>query len=94
MPDVRACDCSHNDFYATVRVARLEDSGKFIAEIEIHCTQCQEPFRFVGVPAGCRFDQPTCSIDGLMLNAPIEPELEKRLHDAATYQMPPIPVRH
>lgn len=87
-------DCTHPNFFANVKVCRLEDSGKFIAEVRIHCTDCNEPFRFVGVTAGLRFDAPTVSIDGLELHAPIEPELEKMLFAQATYQMPEIPRRH
>lgn len=87
-------DCAHEDFAANVAVARLLDTGKFVAEVTVHCTQCGEPFRFVGVPAGLRFDAPTVSIDGTTLNAPIEPELEKKLHDAASFQMPRIPTRN
>lgn len=87
-------DCRHEAFLAVVNVNRLEDSGKFIADIRITCAQCKEPFRFVGLAAGVRFDRPLVSIDGLELRAPIEPELEKQLHDRATFQMPEIPRRH
>jgi len=87
-------DCPHPNFFASVNIARLEDSGKFVADIRIKCTACEEPFRFVGVAAGLRFDGPTCSIDGTELHAPIEPELEKMLHAQASYQMPEIPKRH
>lgn len=47
-------DCAHEDFATEVRVGRMLDTGKFIAEIHIHCTQCHEPFRFLGVSAGPR----------------------------------------
>ena len=87
-------DCAHENFKADVKVARLLDSGKFMAEIRVVCLDCDEPFRFVGVQAGLRFDGPAVSIDGLELRAPIEPELEKRLHTNGSYQMPQIPVRH
>lgn len=86
-------DCPHEDFRADVKVGRMLDSGKFIAEVTIHCTVCDEPFRFVGVPAGLNFDRPMVSIDGLELRAPIEPEIEHRLHASASFTMPPIPVR-
>ena len=86
--------CPHEQFRADVKVARLLDSGKFMAEIAIRCVDCNEPFRFIGVPAGIAWDHPCCSIDGLEMNAPIEPEMEKALHDSASYQMPEIPKRH
>jgi hypothetical protein len=87
-------DCEHPDFMANVRVGRMLDSGKFIAEIRVRCARCGEPFRFIGVPAGLAWDHPSCTIDGLMLQAPCEPELEKKLHDRASYQMPDIPKQH
>lgn len=94
MARLNPTDCPHLNFFARVNVARLEDSGKFVADIRITCTECDEPFRFVGVAAGLRFDGPACSVDGLELRAPIEPELEKQLHDRASFQMPDIPRRH
>ena len=87
-------DCCHEQFRADVKVARLEDSGKFMAEIQVRCVQCDEPFRFVGLRAGVSFERPMVSIDELELHAPIEPEGEKRLQASASFQMPTIPVRH
>ena len=87
-------DCMHENFRTDVRVVRLEDSGRFVAEIAIRCTDCDGPFRFIGLQAGMRFDGPTVSIDELELHAPIEPEGEKRLQASASYQMPAIPTRH
>lgn len=88
-----ARDCAHEEFAATVAVGRILDVGKFVADIRISCAHCGEPFRFVGVPAGLRFDGPAVSIDGLELHAPIEPELERRLMDRASFQVPTIPTR-
>lgn len=87
-------DCAHEEFHTDVKVTRLEDSGKFIAEIQVKCLQCNEPFRFVGLPAGLAFDRPTVSIDELELHAPIEPEGEKRLQTSARFQMPDVLKRH
>jgi hypothetical protein len=86
--------CTHPEFSAQVKIARVEDVGKFVAEIAIACGVCGEPFRFVGVPAGLSYERPMVSIDGLELNAPIEPEIEKRLHATATYQSMTPPTRH
>lgn len=86
--------CNHPNFAAGVSVGRFLDSGKFMCEVRIVCVQCREPFRFRGVPPGISWDHPTCSIDGLELNCPVEPEQEKRLFSGATYQMPVIPPRH
>lgn len=87
-------DCQHEEFRAIVGVHRILDAGKFMADIRITCVECDEPFRFVGAPAGVNYDQPMVSIDGLELRAPIEPELETRLHATASFQMPAIPKRH
>jgi hypothetical protein len=88
-------DCPHEGFSAIVAVNRLTDSGLFIADITIHCVQCEQPFRFIGgLPAGLRFDTPSVSIDETELHVPIEPEGEKRMRARASYHMPPIPERH
>jgi len=87
-------DCTHEDFVARVAVTRILDVGKFVAEITVECTVCGEPFRFVGAPAGFDCGRPTCSIDGLKLHAPIEPELEKRLQHRASFVVTPVPVKH
>jgi hypothetical protein len=91
---IDAKDCTHPEFHANVAVARIEDVGKFVAEIRVRCVRCGEPFRFVGVPAGLSYDHPMVSIDGLELNAPIEPEIETRLHASASFHVSKAPTRH
>lgn len=81
--------CPHEEFSAQVNVNRMLDTGRFIAEIHIHCVQCGEKFRFLGVPAGIAWTHPSCSITETELNAPIEPEGETRLQSSASYEMPP-----
>lgn len=44
--------CKHEDFAAEVDVQRLEDVGRFAADVRIKCAQCGEPFRFLGLPCG------------------------------------------
>ncbi len=92
--DTRQGDCTHQQFRADVDVNRFEDTGAFMADIRVQCIACGEPFRFLGVDAGLRWDRPTCSIDGRELHAPIEPEGEPRLQSRASYHMPAIPTRH
>jgi hypothetical protein len=87
-------DCPHENFDATVAVGRFLDTGRFMADISVHCTDCGEPFRFMGVPAGLDWERPMVSIDGLELHAPIEPEIATRLAERATFQMPLIPTKH
>jgi hypothetical protein len=66
--------CRHEDFKANVRVARLEDSGRFMAEITVRCSQCDKPFQFLGLEPGVDLDGARVSIDGLEANIAIAPE--------------------
>lgn len=56
--------CPHEIFEAKVNVNRLSDSGRFSADVTIKCTQCGEPFRFLGLPAGLDMDGAAVSSDG------------------------------
>jgi len=38
--------CEHPDFEAQVIVIRLEDSGRFNADLKIWCAACSLPFEF------------------------------------------------
>lgn len=80
--------CEHPEFRAEVDVNRLEDIGRFHADVRIFCAKCGEAFRFIGVPAGLSFTGPAVSVDGIELSLPIEPEGEKRLASSATFEMP------
>ena len=61
------------DFAASVVVARLEDSGGFMAEITIRCSECGLPFQFLGLTPGCDTQGARVSIDGLEANIAIVP---------------------
>lgn len=65
--------CLHRNFETDVKIAVVKDRGAWIAEVRIVCSDCAEPFRFVGVPAGFAYGHPRVSIDGRELRAPIEP---------------------
>ena len=73
--------CPHEAFEAFVEVNRVLADGAdpdaaptaFVAEVAVRCAQCEEPFRWVGVPAGLSGANPTCATDGLILNAPLRP---------------------
>lgn len=70
--------CPHEDFEAHVDVNRLtaEEGGPvtgYNADVQISCIDCDEPFRFIGVPAGLLADRPTCGVDERELHAPIRP---------------------
>jgi hypothetical protein len=62
------------NFDAQVRVARLEDSGRFVAEVRIHCVDCKTLFQFAGLPPGVNLDGATVSLDGLEANIAIHPQ--------------------
>lgn len=69
-----ASACRHMNFDAKVGIARLENVGRFVAEIRIRCTDCDTPFQFRGLEAGCDTDGARVSIDGLEANIAIVPE--------------------
>jgi hypothetical protein len=66
--------CRHENFRCACKVARLEDSGRFMLEVTVHCSDCDKPFQFLGQKPGLNFDGATVSIDGLVLNIGICPE--------------------
>lgn len=66
--------CDHRNFNATCKVARMEDSGRFLLEATVRCTDCGKPFQFLGLQPGLDFNGARVSIDGLELNIGICPE--------------------
>ena len=65
--------CQHLKFGAHVDVHRLEDTGGFMADVRIKCVECDQPFSFLGLPAGLSFERPMVSLDGCELHVPLEP---------------------
>lgn len=45
----------------------------YSADIRVRCAQCDEPFRWIGAPAGLLPTQPCVSIDETELRAPLRP---------------------
>lgn len=76
--------CEHKQFAAEVDVARLEDSGRFNADVRIKCADCGMPFRFVGLPCGLDLNGAAVSIDGTEARMAIAPrhEVSTPLDDA------------
>lgn len=68
--------CKHENFRTDVRVARLTDTGRFVADIRIHCVDCGMPMQFKGIAAGYNADGAAVSIDGLELRIGIHPQGE------------------
>lgn len=74
MGDMSAKDCPHLAFAATVNVARLEDTGQFMAEVRVRCTDCGLPFQFLGLEAGIDLHGARVSVNGLEANLAIAPQ--------------------
>ena len=66
--------CAHFNFKCDCAVGRMEDSGRFMLEVTVRCTDCDKPFQFLGLKPGLDFDGARVSIDGLELNIGICPE--------------------
>jgi hypothetical protein len=76
------------NFGADVAVARLEDSGRFNADITIKCVDCGLPFQFKGLQPGLNLNGAAVSVDGLQARLAIVPQgaepnpLQSMLHGA------------
>jgi len=68
--------CKHMEFKSFVRVARLEDSGRFNAEVKIYCSDCGVQFRFRGLEMGIDTEGACMSVDGLEARLAICPKDE------------------
>src|SRR5439155_15831666 len=68
--------CEHKDFEANVVVNRLEDIGRFAADVTIRCKECSLPFQFVGLPVGLNLDGATVSLDATEARLAIVPRGE------------------
>jgi hypothetical protein len=66
-------DCKHEDFKAQVNVHRLEDTGRFYADVYVSCAQCDLPFHFITPDYGLRNDRPAAGPDATELRCPIAP---------------------
>lgn len=51
----------------------MEDTGRYMAEIRISCTQCGLPFQFLGLEPGLDLNGARVSVDGLEANIAICP---------------------
>jgi hypothetical protein len=69
-------DCKHDQFDCEVTVNRLEDTGRFNADVRIKCLQCGTPFRFIGLPCGLDLNGAAVSIDGCEARLAVAPKGE------------------
>lgn len=67
-------NCAHHNFECDCKVARMEDSSRFMLEVKVRCTECGKPFQFLGLQPGLDFEGARVSVDGLELNVGISPE--------------------
>lgn len=73
-PQAKPETCDHPDFEAKVTVNRLEDTGRFNADVSIRCVACQTPFRFIGLPYGLDLNGAAVSVDGTEARLTIAPK--------------------
>lgn len=69
--------CQHQNFEADVDVNRLEDSGRFCADIRIKCRDCGRPMRFLGLPMGLDFNGAAVNPNGQEARLAIHPAGEQ-----------------
>lgn len=68
--------CEHTSFDCCVNVNRIEDIGRFSADVTIRCMDCGTPFRFIGLPAGLDLNGASVSVDGTEARLAIAPKGE------------------
>lgn len=69
--------CAHHNFKAHVAVARIEDKGRFAADVRIKCADCGLPFQFLGLQPGIDMNGARVSLDGLEARMAICPQGEQ-----------------
>ena len=65
--------CKHEDFSASVDVNRLEDTGRFSADVRINCANCGIAMRFLGLPVGLDINGAAVNLDGTEARLGIHP---------------------
>ena len=65
--------CGHENFRAKVDVTRLIDTGRFTADVRIHCEDCGVPFEFLGLEPGSHPAAARVSVDGQEARLAIAP---------------------
>lgn len=69
--------CKHENFAASVIVNRLEDSGAFVCDIRVKCSDCKTEFEFPDPPFGLSSHEVCVSMDGKELRVPCKPSGQK-----------------
>ncbi len=68
--------CKHEGFACSVAVNRLEDSGRFTADVTIECDQCGVQMVFLGLPRGVDIDGAATDLFGTEARLAIHPRGE------------------
>lgn len=81
--------CAHKNFTAQVDVNRLEDTGRFSADVKVWCVECRLPFRFIGlrtdvistkIPCMSPFgEEARLPLEPIDMDGPIHPEVLKAM---------------
>lgn len=68
--------CKHTAFIANVNVNRVEDIGRYTADVTVKCAECGVPFKFLGLSCGMDYNGACVSVDGTEARLGIAPENE------------------
>lgn len=66
--------CPHLVFEAHVIVDRLDEVGKFLANVNVRCRDCRTRFRWQGLQMGVDLQGTMVSVDGFELRGAIVPD--------------------
>lgn len=67
--------CKHNTKHSAECVVNyLEDTGRFMLNVQLTCGNCSKPFVFIGLPPGLNMRGATVSVDGRVAALAIAPE--------------------
>jgi hypothetical protein len=91
--------CPHKNFAASIAVNRIGETEDgpadgYVADITVRCTDCHQPFHWIGAPAGLDPDKPCVSADKTELRAPLHVgPIAARHRSARTYRAGSIEVQ-
>ena len=69
-------ECKHEGFSCDVAVNRLEDCGRFMADLSIKCDQCGIEMVFLGLPRGVDLKGAATNTSGTEARLAIHPQGE------------------
>ena len=66
--------CDHKDFAVEAAVNRLEDTGQFMMDLTVRCTECGVPFQFMGLEPGLDLQGAKVDLEGTTARLAIHPK--------------------